>query len=357
MVSFAAVRKKHEKTVDKREVLVSTEIPVEYIDPAAIDLTSLVNKLLNTTQMGSQQLFSLLSVTSHSSLALHKLTILVYNISNSRTIETTLFPLRYCYCLSNKSSDLTDFTAILLDVMGNSTSYLHEIFKSSSILSVSQRNDSDCIYICVMAGKTDRELLPLWETESAKPLFNQTITASVHREWYRLPTSSSTSWLPKPSVVETTRVPPTSGSNPADSTTSRPSTTERGTVGSSSTASRTVSLAASAESILKDAGCPWKRLVFAGTGAEIARPTAATATGALSTTISEPKLQPCVLELCKFFSQCLCRGYAKAGTVSYCVDNHPWYVQYTSEVCRRVKRVSFSKSLKQKCLAGMCAKP
>ncbi|KPP79659.1 HERV-H LTR-associating protein 1-like [Scleropages formosus] len=216
----------------------------------------------------SQQLFSLLSVTSHSSLALHKLTILVYN----------------------------NFTAILLDVMGNSTSYLHEIFKSSSILS-------------------DRELLPLWETESAKPLFNQTITASVHREWYRLPTSSSTSWLPKPSVVETTRVPPTSGSNPADSTTSRPSTTERGTVGSSSTASRTVSLAASAESILKDAGCPWKRLVFAGTGAEIARPTAATATGALSTTISEPKLQPCVLELCKFFSQCLCRGYAKAGTV------------------------------------------
>lgn len=64
--------------------------------------------------------------------------------------------------------------------MGNSTSYLHELFKSSSILSggrfylnetlydvfaslangvlsacvsVSQRNNSDCIYICVMAGK------------------------------------------------------------------------------------------------------------------------------------------------------------------------------------------------------------
>lgn len=73
---------------------------------------------------------------------------------------------------------MSDFTAILLDVMGNSSTYLHELFKSSSIvsgmsnmshlsqwsvssvltvcflfLSVSQRNNSDCIYICVMAGK------------------------------------------------------------------------------------------------------------------------------------------------------------------------------------------------------------
>lgn len=83
-------------------------------------------------------------------------------VSEFQDIESSLFPLRYCYCLTNKTNDLTgekppslytdclctvsvclsnhfsvfsDFTAILLDVMGNSTSYLQELFKSSSILS------------------------------------------------------------------------------------------------------------------------------------------------------------------------------------------------------------------------------
>nr|XP_009297021.1 HERV-H LTR-associating protein 1 isoform X4 [Danio rerio] len=121
---------------EKRELLVSTEIPAEHIDPASIDLTGLVNTLINASQPGSQHLFSLLSVTSHSSLSLQKLTLLVYNISNVQEIESSLFSLRYCYCLTNRTNDLTDFTAILLDVMGNSTSYLQELFKSSSILSV-----------------------------------------------------------------------------------------------------------------------------------------------------------------------------------------------------------------------------
>uniref|UniRef100_A0A3B4WJ93 HERV-H LTR-associating 1 n=1 Tax=Seriola lalandi dorsalis TaxID=1841481 RepID=A0A3B4WJ93_SERLL len=129
----------------------------ELIDPAAIDLTPLVNTLINSSQSGSRQLFSLLSVTSYSSLALHKLTLLVYNISSIRSVESKLFRRRFCYCVTNETNDLTDFTAILLDVIGNSTSYLHELFKSTSILSVSQRNNSDCIYICVMAGKMVEE--------------------------------------------------------------------------------------------------------------------------------------------------------------------------------------------------------
>uniref|UniRef100_W5N4R2 Uncharacterized protein n=1 Tax=Lepisosteus oculatus TaxID=7918 RepID=W5N4R2_LEPOC len=83
----------------------------------------------------SNYLFSMLSVTSHSSLALHKITILVYNISDFRNIEPSTFPMRYCYCFTNRTNDLTDFTAVLLDIMENSTSYLQELFKSSSILS------------------------------------------------------------------------------------------------------------------------------------------------------------------------------------------------------------------------------
>uniref|UniRef100_H3AQ12 Uncharacterized protein n=1 Tax=Latimeria chalumnae TaxID=7897 RepID=H3AQ12_LATCH len=83
---------------------------------------------------GGQQ-FSLLSVTSHSSYALHKISILVYNISKFLDIETSKFPTRYCYCLTNRTNDLTDFTGILLDIIGNSSFYLQEVFKSSSILS------------------------------------------------------------------------------------------------------------------------------------------------------------------------------------------------------------------------------
>ncbi|KAI3374532.1 hypothetical protein L3Q82_021102, partial [Scortum barcoo] len=131
----AASRDRRQDERQRRDVLDSTEIPAEHIDPAAIDLTPLVNTLINSSQSGSRQLFSLLSVTSYSSLALHKLTLLVYNISSITSLESSLFRRRFCYCVTNETNDLTDFTAILLDVMGNSTSYLHELFKSASILS------------------------------------------------------------------------------------------------------------------------------------------------------------------------------------------------------------------------------
>lgn len=74
-------------------------------------------------------------------------------------------------------------------------------------------------------------------------------------------------------------------------------------------------------------------------------------------TVGAHKLQPCVLELCKFFSQCLCKPFShKTRMKRYCDDSHLWYEKHTSEVCRRVRRVSFSKNLKQRCLTKMCNK-
>ncbi|XP_035287047.1 uncharacterized protein LOC118234555 [Anguilla anguilla] len=336
-------------TMEKRELLISTEIPVEYIDPTSIDLTPLVNTLINSTQSGSQQLFSLLSVTSHSSLALHKFTLLVYNISDFRNIETKSFPMRFCYCVSNKTNDLTDFTAILLDVMGNSTSYLQEIFKSSSILSVGQSNNSECTYICVMAGKTDRDLSQLWEMESIKPLFNQTITADVHKgntsipespiDWHRLPTSSGTISSTDISQIQTSTI---------HGTLSVPATT-------TTTILRTTARMATQSPLRERSGCPRKRpglMHVGGEDGELVSATSSTST----TAVSAQKLQSCLLELCKFFSRCLCRTYTKARTKRYCVDTHPWYVKYTPEICRRFKRIAYSKNLKQKCLARMCTK-
>ncbi|XP_036375456.1 uncharacterized protein LOC118771555 [Megalops cyprinoides] len=341
----AAVRNSYLNSVEKRELLASTEIPVEYIDPASIDLTPLINKLINSTQTGSKQLFSLLSVTSHSSLALHKLTLLVYNISSFRNIETSTYPMRYCYCITNKTNDLTDFTAILLDVMGNSTSYLQELFKSSSILSVSQSNISDCIYICVMAGRSDRDLSQLWEMDSIKPLFNQTITGDIHKGNLSLLSSSPDKMfslgLWPASTLHTTLPAPTTST--ITTTTVLPTT------------ARLLTQAPFKER----PGCPWKRPELKPPGAESEEALLVTPTSSsISTsTVSAHKLQPCVLELCKFFSQCLCRAYStKARMKRYCVDTHPWYVKYTSEVCRRVKRITYSKNLKQKCLARMCTK-
>ncbi|MBN3304327.1 HHLA1 protein, partial [Amia calva] len=61
--------------------------------------------------------------------------VMSFKVSGFRSIEPSLFPMRYCYCLTNRTNDLTDFTAVLLDFMENSTSYLQELFKSKSISS------------------------------------------------------------------------------------------------------------------------------------------------------------------------------------------------------------------------------
>ncbi|XP_062413814.1 HERV-H LTR-associating protein 1 [Pungitius pungitius] len=519
----------------RRDVLDSTETPAEHIDPAAIDLTSLVNTLVNTSQSGSRQLFSLLSVTSYSSLALHKLTLLVYNISSIRSLESNKFRRRFCYCVTNETNDLTDFTAILLDVMGNSTSYFQELFKSASILSVSQRNHSDCIYICVMAGKTGREVPGLWEVGSITPLFNQTIVEGPHRvgnvssfrlpvRWIELPsngTQTSPSGMSSSRVHFTAHVSPaapsekekTSDQQPATFTPrgqttastpqratgegaisqtitatpptstlrvttaseaaaltqdgqsftihSRSSTNDSGsstdhrwrssyhnahstnhilatstierapsiTVLATSTIERAPSITVPTTSTIERApsttgttqlatastepkspvfsptqlitsthqksttthrssstvrhtrpspdlpsadamvdgrtkgspsrittpsksgatqkpGCPWRRPELTDTSSTSS-----------TSTVSAHKLQPCVLELCKFFSQCLCRPSGHRTRMKrYCEDSHLWYEEHTLEVCRRVRRVSFSRNLKQRCLTKMCSK-
>nr|XP_046205913.1 uncharacterized protein LOC124035964 isoform X1 [Oncorhynchus gorbuscha] len=615
LLVFFHIAQKHgnQEEIYKRDLLASTEIPAEYIDPTSIDLTPLVNTLIHSTQLGSSQLFSLLSVTSHSSLALHKLTLLVYNISNFRSIADNMFPRRYCYCVTNETNDLTDFTAILLDVMGNSTSYLQELFKSSSILSVSQNNISDCIYICVMAGKSDKYLSQLWEVDSIMPLFNQTITESAHKGNHSVnfdpsltsrvhstahvsstasemtstapptttsrtrttsfltstraqpttttpspttktrtrttgrptsisvptttsrttvlmtpttalpititaqptitiappstttaqqsrstalltttqsttdrPTTSTalpttaqpTTALPIPALLPTTTVLPTTTTAqpttttalrimttatptaaqpiptsvqptkvPSSTTTDQLTTTAQPTTTTpqlttvqvtttttqlttttdqpttallwpttptirfrmtttpstitailitatkaqpttdppatgqaitttqqlptaqqtttttqlttttapwtitnvTTTATRVITKAP----ITEKPGCPWRRPGLT----KIEERSDNSITSSTTTTVSAHKLQPCVLELCKFFSQCLCHAYSyKTHMKRYCADSHLWYEKHTFEVCRRVRRVSFSRNLKQRCLARMCNK-
>ncbi|XP_063076115.1 HERV-H LTR-associating protein 1 homolog [Engraulis encrasicolus] len=158
--------------------------------------------------------------------------------------------------------------------MGNSTSYLQELFKSSSILSVNQKNSSDCTYICVMAGKSEKELDELWNLDLITPLFNQTIPEDN-------PKASSTSFVTMTTSTTTT------------------TTTLRETTKASHT---------------DRPGCPWRaELTFvAGVSREDLKESslsqdAQRGEDLRESTLSVWKLQPCVFELCKFYNQCLCR--------------------------------------------------
>ncbi|XP_059757212.1 HERV-H LTR-associating protein 1 [Balaenoptera ricei] len=157
----------------------TTELPAMSVDLSALNLTELVNGMLIRALKDSKKFFSLLSVTSYSSFAFHKFSVAIYNISNLKTVDPAKFPTRYCYCLNNRTNDLSDFTALLVDIVGNSTSYLTEIFKSTSILSVSQANESDCIFICVMSGKSGRNISDFWEMAEKSPVINYTFTSSM----------------------------------------------------------------------------------------------------------------------------------------------------------------------------------
>ncbi|XP_031214279.1 HERV-H LTR-associating protein 1 [Mastomys coucha] len=161
------------------EVLATTELPARSVDLSALNLTELVNGMLSRALKDSKQFFSVLSITSYSSFAFQKVSVAIYNISNPKTVDPAKFPTRHCYCLSNRTNDLSDFTALLVDIVGNSTSYLTEIFKSTSILSVSQTNESDCVFICVMVGKSGRNLSDFWEMVEKSPVLNYTFTSGV----------------------------------------------------------------------------------------------------------------------------------------------------------------------------------
>ncbi|NWV69405.1 HHLA1 protein, partial [Malurus elegans] len=175
----ASCTRKENKKEKQVAVLATAELPAKSLDLAAINLTELVNGMLSTALRGTKKFFSLLSVTSYSSFAFHKVSVTVYNISNAKNIDPGKFPMHYCYCLNNVTNDLTDFTALLVDIIGNSTSYLTEIFKSTSILSVRQSNDSDCIYICVMAGQTGKNMSDFLELLEKSPVINYTFSSNT----------------------------------------------------------------------------------------------------------------------------------------------------------------------------------
>ncbi|NXA58110.1 HHLA1 protein, partial [Mohoua ochrocephala] len=175
----ASCIKKENKKEKQVAVLATAELPAKSLDLSAINLTELVNGMLSTALKGTKKLFSLLSVTSYSSFAFHKVSVTIYNISNAKDIDPGKFPMHHCYCLNNVTNDLTDFTALLVDIIGNSTSYLTEIFKSTSILSVRQSNDSDCIYICVMAGQTGKNLSDFLEILEKSPVINYTFSSNT----------------------------------------------------------------------------------------------------------------------------------------------------------------------------------
>ncbi|NWY53720.1 HHLA1 protein, partial [Chionis minor] len=175
----ASCIRRENKKEKQMAVLATAELPAKSVDLAAINLTELVNGMLNTALRGTKKLFSLLSITSYSSFAFHKVSVTIYNISNVKNVDPGKFPMHYCYCLNNVTNDLTDFTALLVDFIGNSTSYLTEIFKSTSILSVRQSNDSDCIYICVMTGQTGRNLSDFWEMLEKSPVIDYTFSSNA----------------------------------------------------------------------------------------------------------------------------------------------------------------------------------
>uniref|UniRef100_A0A8C5MTV3 HHLA1 neighbor of OC90 n=1 Tax=Leptobrachium leishanense TaxID=445787 RepID=A0A8C5MTV3_9ANUR len=169
--SNTAEHKHREKRV---AILGTTEIPAASVDLSQFNFTDLVNGMLRKAVKGAKNIFSFLSVTSYSSMAFHKVSILIYNISNLKYVDYQKFPMRYCYCLNNRTNDLADYTVLLLDIVGNTTSSLKELFKSTSIVSVSQSNESDCIYFCVMTGRTGRNLTDLWDLTRKPPIINFT---------------------------------------------------------------------------------------------------------------------------------------------------------------------------------------
>ncbi|XP_045416844.1 HERV-H LTR-associating protein 1 [Lemur catta] len=468
--------------------LASTELPARSIDLSALNLTELVNGMLSRALKESKKFFSLLSITSYSSFAFHKLSVAIYNISSLKAVDPAKFPTRYCYCVSNRTNDLSDFTALLVDIIGNSTSYLTEIFKSTSILSVSQSNESDCIFICVMTGKSGRNLSDFWDMAEKSPVVNYTFTSSMSavlgaatrgtagtsrpttRSQQMPPSTSPPSWaqsthrtfvlrtspwmetaapsegqgtlstgsLPRlparatatlgitshtllASASATRRVARTpwvtAGRQTWASTLSMPWAQTVGektpggppwetgpstpTSAGASEAMSTVSLLGPPAGMTATPGSPPQTSPTSGTftpGTQTPSPTKAPApkdlqegdlpaewpfipgedpalfprphqvsrcpqpllkegaVAAAPVSLAIRKLNPCLMELCRFFQQCLCMSQRNPGTevIRYCPEYYSWFLKNATYICQRVKRVSHSHTLKQKCLENIC---
>uniref|UniRef100_A0A8D1ZA85 HERV-H LTR-associating 1 n=1 Tax=Sus scrofa TaxID=9823 RepID=A0A8D1ZA85_PIG len=450
-----------------------SELPARSVDLSALNLTELVNGMLSRALKDSKKFFSLLSITSYSSFAFHKFSVAIYNISNLKTVDPAKFPTRYCYCLNNRTNDLSDFTALLVDIIGNSTSYLTEIFKSTSILSVSQTNASDCIFICVMTGKSGRNLSDLWEMAEKSPVINYTYTSSMSGVLATggmaltsqlTPTSQQTlPWTSPPRGAQSTgvsalRTSPgteatlssereqTVNTNPLPELDTRatvraatsldsaspplPASATRMVAGTTWATAHRPSWASTQERI--PGGPPWETPSFPPTSpaeaeeavntrslsrlpaGTVTSPSSPAQTGLTSgmqgrsppaplityantvtntlkylasglsaewpltpgedpalapgshqvsrcpapllgegTVTATPlplairKLNPCLMELCRFFQQCLCMSQSRdprMEAVRYCLDNYSWFLRNATYICQRARRVFHSHS-------------
>ncbi|XP_071594802.1 HERV-H LTR-associating protein 1 [Heliangelus exortis] len=412
----SCMRREHKKEKHVA-VLATAELSAKSVDLAALNLTELVNSMLDTALRGTKKLFSLLSVTSYSSFAFHKVSVTIYNISNVKNVDPGKFPMHYCYCLSNVTNDLTDFTALLVDIIGNSTSYLTEIFKSTSILSVHQSNDSDCTYICVMTGQTGRNLSDFWETVENSPIINytfssntssdldsafsgltklqedqkRTVDPSAEHVW-RFKTTRSPLAL-KGEEIPFTRFPPwpkTSGAKgsgfPSPNVDApRP----RGTDGAPPAAGGMWAPWPALQPSPADTAAIWMQTASPQETRKLMQTEPDLPSSVMSTppyrpevtmkfysatrcpqavlketpvtsppiTLLVQKINPCVMELCRFFQLCLCVGqrrHSRKETMRYCVEYYSWFLKNANYVCERVKRVAYSHTLKQKCLKNIC---
>ncbi|XP_039702143.1 HERV-H LTR-associating protein 1 [Pteropus medius] len=456
----------------------TTELPARSVDLSELNLTELVNGMLGRALKGSKQFLSLLSITSYSSFAFHKFSVAVYNISNLKTVDPTKFPTRYCYCLSNRTNGLSDFTALLVDVIGNSTSYLTEIFKSTSILSVSQTNASDCIFICVMTGKSGRNLSDFWEMAEKSPVINYTFTSSLSgvlatrdmpatsELWPTSQEAPPGTSPPRPAqttstsaltaspgteparVVNTDRRPELLTGTPGSDIPTFPAWATRKVAGTPWVTANGQAWAPTppvhgAQTVREKtpAGPPWEMLSSTRTsaaeaeeavttrgparppartvatrgspsqtspatgtvtpGTQTPSPTKAPApkypqTGGLSAawpftpgeepaldpgphqvqvsrcpqwllkegampaaplTLAFQKLSPCLMELCRFFQQCLCpsqRRDPRMEATRSCLEYYSWFLKNATYICWKAKRVSHSHTLKQRCLENIC---
>ncbi|XP_068937400.1 HERV-H LTR-associating protein 1 [Petaurus breviceps papuanus] len=331
--------------------LATTELPARTVDLSTVNLTELVNGMLTKALKDSKKFFSLLSITSHSSFAFHKFSVVIYNISNLKIVDPTKFPTRHCYCLNNQTNDLSDFTALLVDIIGNSTSYLTEIFKSTSILSVSQSTESNCIYICVMTGKTGRNLSDFWEMVEKSPVINYTFTSNVSGI---LVLSSSPSLmaltLSKQREDMTNKFLLSADFAPTliSPSQSQPSPFPKLHLVSTDFAPSLISPSQSQPS-------PFPKLHLVSRCPQPLLKDKDMTT--LPLTLSLQKINPCIMELCRFFQQCLCVGqkqYSRKDTMRFCIEYYSWFLRNATYICQRVTRMAHSHTLKQKCLSNIC---
>ncbi|XP_055987511.1 HERV-H LTR-associating protein 1 [Sorex fumeus] len=407
----------------------NTELPAKAVDLSALNLTELVNGMLSKALNESRTFFSLLSITSYSSFAFHKFSVAIYNISNLKTVDPAKFPSRYCYCLNNRTNDLSDFTALLVDIIGNSTSYLTEIFKSTSILSVSQMDESDCIFICVMTGKAGKNISDFWELAEKSPVINYTFTSSMsgilgaalrgtdstskvspqskdtlprtglphgaqspgtstsattswiktappsEGEWtlYTDPehppqsttrSSSSYSWSP-PLEAEKTSSIRTSSELPAVTVAMLDNSAQPSPVSGTFTAS-TQTLSPTKAPAPKSSQTAWPynpeeeaaQVPGPHQVSRCPRPLLKEGTVTASPLpLDIQKLKPCLMELCRYFQQCLCmkhKGSTRMEAMRYCLEYYSWFLKNATHVCQKVQRLSHSRTLKQKCLENIC---